>query len=114
MAAAIVILLRLVVPLTILRWSLGRDPGSCRRCRRRDRRRRAFPNLLENVHLYVTAARRFAPRLLPRTAARMIIVLLVLLIPKVIQEWALHWEELHPWQWFRETFVRPLPGYSGA
>ena len=69
-----------------------------------------FPNLFENVYLYVTAARRFAPRLLPRTATQMVVVLLVMLIPKAIQEWALHWEELHPWQWFRETFVRPFLG----
>ncbi len=69
-----------------------------------------FPNLFENVYLYVVAVRRFVPRYLPRTATQMLIGLLLLMIPKAVQEWALHWEELHPWQWFRETFVRPLFG----
>jgi hypothetical protein len=70
-----------------------------------------FPNLFENVYLYLVAARRFAPRLVPRTATQMAIVALALLVPKLIQEWVLHWEELHPWQWFRETFVRPWLGW---
>jgi hypothetical protein len=38
----------------------------------------------------------------------MLIVLVVLFIPKAIQEWVLHWEQLHPWQWLRETIIRPV------
>jgi hypothetical protein len=35
---------------------------------------------------------------------------LILLVPKEIQEYVLHWEELHPWQWLRETLLQPLLG----
>ena len=62
-----------------------------------------FPNLFENLYLYVLIARRFAPRFLPQTPAQMVLLLLTLYVPKAIQEWALHWEELHPWQWLRST-----------
>ena len=40
------------------------------------------------------------------------LVLVLLWIPKIVQEWVLHWEQLHPWQWLRETFfgVPPADG----
>jgi hypothetical protein len=60
-----------------------------------------FPNLFENLYLYVLVVRRIAPRLVPRTAVEMLLVVIVLLVPKLVQEWVLHYEELHPWQWLR-------------
>lgn len=69
-----------------------------------------FPNLFENLYLYVVAVRRFVPRLLPRTAAQLLVLLLILWIPKILQEWVLHIEEAHPWQWLRSTFIDPLLG----
>lgn len=69
-----------------------------------------FPNLYENLYLYVLVVRRWFPRLMPRTVAQTVLVLVALLIPKLLQEWVLHWEELHPWQWLRETFVVPILG----
>jgi hypothetical protein len=69
-----------------------------------------FPNLFENFYLYVLIVRRFAPKLEPRTVPQLVLVLLVLFIPKAVQEYVLHVEELHPWQWLRETFIRPILG----
>jgi len=69
-----------------------------------------FPNLYENVYLYVLVVRRWFPSLMPRTVRQLLVVLAALAVPKAIQEWALHWEQLHPWQWLRETFVIPLLG----
>lgn len=69
-----------------------------------------FPNLFENLYLYVLIARRIAPRFIPRTAGQMAILLVILFIPKAAQEWLLHWEEAHPWQWLRDTFIRPILG----
>jgi len=69
-----------------------------------------FPNLFENFYLYVLIVRRVAPRLEPRTRLQLAAVLAVLLIPKLVQEYVLHVEELHPWQWLRATFVRPFLG----
>jgi hypothetical protein len=69
-----------------------------------------FPNLFENFYLYVLIVRRFAPKLEPRTWPQLALVLVVLFIPKAIQEYVLHVEELHPWLWLRETVVRPILG----
>lgn len=69
-----------------------------------------FPNLFENFFLYVLVVRRWFPRLMPRTVLQTVIVNLILLVPKEIQEYVLHWEELHPWQWLRETLLKPLVG----
>jgi hypothetical protein len=69
-----------------------------------------FPNLFENLFLYVLIVRRFAPKLEPRTVPQLLLVLLVLFIPKAVQEYILHVEELHPWQWLRETIIRPILG----
>ncbi|HXG26517.1 MAG TPA: hypothetical protein VNL94_06670 [Candidatus Binatia bacterium] len=69
-----------------------------------------FPNLFENFYLYVLVVRRWFPRLLPRTIAQTILVNAILLVPKEVQEYVLHWEQLHPWQWLRETILRPLLG----
>jgi hypothetical protein len=69
-----------------------------------------FPNLFENLYLYVLIVRRWFPRFMPRTAAQTALVSLVLLVPKEIQEYVLHWEELHPWQWLRDTIIKPVLG----
>jgi hypothetical protein len=69
-----------------------------------------FPNLFENFYLYVLIMWRFAPRLVPRTLPQLLLVLAVLYVPKAIQEYILHWEEAHPWQWLRDTFIRPFLG----
>lgn len=70
-----------------------------------------FPNLFENFYLYILIVRRWFPRLMPKTMRQLLVVLAVLLVPKLIQEWALHWEELHPWQWFRNEVLLPLLGH---
>jgi hypothetical protein len=67
-----------------------------------------FPNLYENFFLYILIMWRFAPRLVPKTLPQLLLVLAVLYVPKAIQEWLLHWEEAHPWQWLRDTVIRPL------
>jgi hypothetical protein len=69
-----------------------------------------FPNLFENYFLYILVARRWFPRFVPRTVRQSVVVSLILLIPKEIQEYVLHWEELHPWQWLRETLLKPFLG----
>jgi hypothetical protein len=69
-----------------------------------------FPNLFENFYLYILIVRRWFPKLMPRTVIQLLGVLVALLIPKEIQEWALHWEEIHPWQWLRNDVLGPLLG----
>jgi hypothetical protein len=69
-----------------------------------------FPNLFENFYLYILIVRRWFPKLIPRSVIQLLLVLAALLIPKEIQEWVLHWEELHPWQWLRNEVLGPLLG----
>jgi hypothetical protein len=69
-----------------------------------------FPNLFENYFLVILIARRWFPRFVPATVKESIVISLILLIPKEIQEYVLHYAQLHPWQWLRETFIKPLVG----
>jgi hypothetical protein len=69
-----------------------------------------FPNLFENFFLYVLITKKWASRLVPRSLPQLSLVLLVLLLPKLVQEWLLHYEETHPWQWFQEHVLEPLLG----
>jgi hypothetical protein len=69
-----------------------------------------FPNLFENLYLYVVIVRHWFPRFMPRTVVQMLVVLVALLVPKMGQEYVLHWEELHPWQWLRDQVIDPVLG----
>jgi hypothetical protein len=64
-----------------------------------------FPNLFENFFLYYVIVERFFPKLVPITKKQLALVLAVLLIPKLGQEWLLHATQAHPWGWIRETFL---------
>lgn len=69
-----------------------------------------FPNLFENFFLFILIARRWFPALVPRTVFQTVIALGALLVPKLVQEWVLHWEQLHPWQWLRSEVIAPILG----
>ena len=68
-----------------------------------------FPNLFENFFLYCILAQRFAPKLMPKSIKNLIIILLILYIPKFAQEWILHFQQITPWNWFRETVLGVQP-----
>ena len=65
-----------------------------------------FPNLFENWWLYVVAVAQFWPRLYPRSAKTVAIPLFILLIPKMAQEYVLHYAELEPWDWIKHHVLR--------
>jgi hypothetical protein len=69
-----------------------------------------YPNLFENFYIYVLVVRRWFPAFMPRTVPQVLVALGALLVPKMIQEYVLHWEELHPWQWLRDQVISPLLG----
>lgn len=60
-----------------------------------------FPNLYENWWLYVVVVARFFPRLYPRSMKTVLIPLAVLLLPKMAQEYLLHYAEAQPWDWMK-------------
>ena len=68
-----------------------------------------FPNLFENFFLYCIISQRFAPKLMPKSIKSLAVILLILYIPKFAQEWALHFQQITPWNWFRETVLGLQP-----
>ena len=63
------------------------------------------PNLFENFFLYCAATIRLAPKLVPKNYRQLAIVLFLLYIPKFGQEWVLHFKEMQPWDWIKNTFL---------
>jgi len=63
-----------------------------------------FPNLFAIFFFFYTIAERFFPRLAPKTLPSLLLALLLLSIPKFLQEWGLHYAQLHPWQWIKGLF----------
>lgn len=61
-----------------------------------------FPNLFENWWLYVVLVERFWPRLYPHSARSTTIPLVLLLIPKMAQEYLLHFAEAQPWNFLKK------------
>ena len=65
-----------------------------------------FPNVFENWWLYVVIAARFFPSLYPRTWRSVAMPLVILLIPKMGQEYMLHYAEVQPWDWIKKNVIR--------
>jgi hypothetical protein len=57
-----------------------------------------FPNLFENFYLAYLVIVRAAPRF-ELTPARLAALLFVLLVPKLAQEYLLHYADAQPWDW---------------
>ena len=64
-----------------------------------------FPNLFENFYLFYLVLLRVSPRyvLIPRHLA---VFLVLLLIPKLAQEYLLHFAETQPWDWIKTHILR--------
>jgi hypothetical protein len=65
-----------------------------------------FPNLFENWWLYCVATLTLWPRFYPRTWKTVGVVLVLLLIPKMGQEYLLHYTEAKPWEWTKRHVLR--------
>lgn len=64
-----------------------------------------FPNLFENWWLYVVFVARFFPGIYPRSVKSTAIPLVILLIPKMGQEYLLHYQEAQPWDWTKKHLL---------
>jgi hypothetical protein len=62
-----------------------------------------FPNLFENWWLYCVTVERFWPRLYPHSVRSAAVPLVILLIPKLVQEYFLHVLEAQPWVWIKRN-----------
>jgi hypothetical protein len=65
-----------------------------------------FPNLFENWWLYCVVVDRFWPRQAPHSAKSVAIPMVLLLIPKMAQEYLLHFAEAEPWDWTKRNVLR--------
>ncbi len=65
-----------------------------------------FPNLFENWWLYCVIVARFAPQLYPKSLRSTLVPLILLLIPKLGQEYLLHYQEAEPWDWTKHHILR--------
>jgi hypothetical protein len=66
------------------------------------------PNLFENFFLFIAATRRWWPAWRITTGKRLAVVLLLLYLPKIPQEYVLHVKQMQPWVWFKGTFLRSV------
>lgn len=59
-----------------------------------------FPNLFENFFLFFVAYKSFLKRE-TLNLKQLVVILLILLIPKMFQEYVLHFKQAQPWNWFK-------------
>jgi hypothetical protein len=65
-----------------------------------------FPNLFENWWLYCAFTLGYAPQLSPRSWREASAALVILLVPKLGQEYLLHYLEARPWDWIKRVILR--------
>lgn len=67
-----------------------------------------FPNLFENWWLYCVVVIKWFPSLVPHSWKSTTIPLVLLLAPKLGQEYLLHLAEAKPWHWTKEHILDPV------
>ncbi len=65
-----------------------------------------FPNMFENWWLYCVVVMKWFPRHIPHDWRSMAVPMLILLVPKMAQEYLLHFAEAHPWTWTKENILK--------
>ena len=65
-----------------------------------------FPNLFENWWLWCAFTKDYLPRWEPTTLRASLVALALLLIPKMVQEYMLHFAEVQPWDWIKREVFR--------
>jgi hypothetical protein len=64
-----------------------------------------FPNMFENWWLYCVVVMKWFPRAVPKDWKSLTIPMLLLLVPKMAQEYLLHYAEAEPWNWTKEHIL---------
>ena len=67
-----------------------------------------FPNMFENWWLYVVIVMKWFPSAVPRGWRSVFIPMLALLVPKMGQEYLLHFAEAKPWNWTQRHILEPI------
>lgn len=64
------------------------------------------PNIFENFYLLVTGARKVSSRFRVDTPKRLVVVLLISGVPKLVQEYFMHYLEFPTWPYIKENVLR--------
>lgn len=64
-----------------------------------------FPNLFENWWLYCAFVFQYRPQWEPRSWRTTLVPLAILFVPKMGQEWLLHFAEAQPWSWTKDNIL---------
>lgn len=64
-----------------------------------------FPNMFENWWLYCVVVMKWFPKAIPHSWKSVMVPMLILLVPKMGQEYLLHYSEAHPWTWTKEHIL---------
>jgi hypothetical protein len=67
-----------------------------------------FPNLFENWWVYVVVVMKWFPKAVPGSWKSLLIPMVALLIPKMGQEYLLHFAEAKPYNWTQRHILEPL------
>ena len=62
------------------------------------------PNIFENFYLIIAGLLQFFPAFHVNTARRIIIILLMAAVPKIVQEYIMHYLKFPTWNFFKEYF----------
>lgn len=64
------------------------------------------PNIFENFYLLVVGLHKFFPKFQIKTTKRLVIVLAIATVPKLIQEYIMHFLEFHTWHFIKHNIFR--------
>jgi hypothetical protein len=67
-----------------------------------------FPNMFENWWVYTVVVMKWFPRAVPHNMRTVAIPMLALLVPKMGQEYLLHFAEAKPWEWTQRHILEPV------
>ena len=64
------------------------------------------PNIFENFYLLITGVKKLAPEFRTDTMRKLVIFLLIADVPKLIQEYLMHYLEFPTWPYSKERIFR--------
>lgn len=65
-----------------------------------------FPNLFENFYLFYLGYKKLLKKDPVKSIRGLAVILTILLIPKMVQEYVLHFAQLQPWNWVKFNILR--------
>lgn len=64
------------------------------------------PSIFENFYLIVAGIKQFAPKFSLDSAKKLLIILVIATIPKLVQEYFMHFREVQTWRFVKENIFQ--------